>query len=107
MGTFRCGPFHLVPQLRLSILTLILFGSWRQEPLRCASRTLISGLAQPVADSQKGMSPIPAPRNIRISVSLPGRIWTYPLCQWTSSAHRACPTIAGPATEKSGVWATL
>ena len=36
----------------------------------------MSSLARPVADSQAGMSLIPAPRNIPISVSLPGRIWT-------------------------------
>ena len=77
------------------------------RPLRRASKALIIRTARPRADNQKGMSPIPARRNIRISVTLPGRIWTYPLCQRTSSAHRACPTVAGPATEKSGVWATL
>ena len=51
--TFRWGPFHLVPQLRLSILTLVLFRSCHRESLRHASKTLISGLARPRGDNTR------------------------------------------------------
>ena len=45
--TRRWGPFHLVPQLRLSILPLTLFCSWRQESSRRASKALISRSSRP------------------------------------------------------------
>ena len=59
---------------------------------------------------RKGMGPISARGDIRTSVSLPGRIWTYPLCQQACSVHKLWPTTkpngnstSWPAKSRSGL----